>query len=80
MQTKLVESVVMDELKIWVGASLVCHVRSWCRVNVYLFPRLHGSYVPEIPAQSSFAQVIIECTCGKIYKYVQGSPVEIQVP
>jgi len=30
--------------------------------------------------RSSFAQVAIEYTCGEIYKYIQGSPVEIQAP
>jgi len=48
-------------------------------VNVYLFPSLQGSYVPEIPTQVRFAQVIIEYTC-ELYKCVQGSPVEIQAP
>jgi hypothetical protein len=37
---------------IW--SAIVCHGRSWCKVNVYLFPTVHGSYVPEIPAKVKF--------------------------
>jgi hypothetical protein len=63
-----------------VWSTLVCHGRSSCKVNVYLFSSLHGSYVQKFQQRSSFAQVIIEYTCGEIYEYVQGSPVEIQAP
>ena len=52
------------------GARWMCIYSPACMVVMF----------QKFQCKSSFAQVIIEHTCGEVYKYVQGSPVEIQAP